>query len=351
MDYFKEKKVVLVGVGKWGRNHLKTLAELLPAESLGFYEPDRKARREASKIAPPAIVYNTFDTILNDDRVSAVVIAAPANLHFPLALEAVRAGKHVFVEKPLAMNVAEGATLVETAEMKGITFAVGHILLFDPAYIKLKQLVNRGNLGDVFYTYAERAKLGTVRTAEDVLFSLASHDVAMVLDVFGKEPITVSCTGTHALRETIIDSATLDLEFNDGVKAHIFASWLHPTTARRMTVVGSNASAVWDESAGPRLVLLKRGAKITRDVPEIFNKGSRVIAVHEVDKLRAEISDFLECVKSGEDPKCNGRAGLGVLKVLSAARKSAAASGAPVFVEAEPERNNDIPPDEGQNDG
>lgn len=330
MDFFKEKKVVLVGVGKWGRNHLETLVRLLPESSLGLYEPDGKAKAEAAKEAPAALVYDTYDAILNDDSVAAVVIATPANLHFPLSLEAVRYGKHVFVEKPLAMKAEEGASLLEEADFKGVTLAVGHILLFDEAFIKLKQTVEAGRLGNVFYVYAERAKLGTIRTVEDVLFSLASHDIAMILDLLEPQPTTVSCVGTYGLNEDIMDSAVVSISFEDGVRAHVFASWLHPTVSRRMTVVGSKASAVWDESADERLRLYKKGAKLLKSGPKIFDRGEKTIKVVEKDKLEAELRDFLDSVKSGDSPRCDGRSGLAVLDVLSAAQNSAAADGAPI---------------------
>jgi UDP-2-acetamido-3-amino-2,3-dideoxy-glucuronate N-acetyltransferase len=333
MDYFRKKKVVLAGVGKWGLNHLKTLAGLLPKGSLGFYEPDKNAKTEASKTAPSAYIYDTFEDILKDESVVAVVIAAPANLHFPLALETVRAKKHVFVEKPLAMKVAEGVSLVKNAERKGVTLAVGHILLFDPAYEKLKRMVNRGDLGDVFYIYAARAKLGTVRVVEDVIFSLASHDIAMVLGLLGKRPSAVSCVGTNALRNEITDAAVLSLTFEDGIKAYVFTSWLHPTSLRRMTVVGSKASAIWDETSGERLRLLKKGATITSGGPELYDQGAKVVNVPDGDLLKTELTDFLRSVKSGEEPKCSGRYGLAVLEVLSAAQKSVTTGGGATALE------------------
>jgi len=338
MEYLKNKKVVLVGVGKWGRNHLETLVRLLPDTSLGIYEPDDKAKAEAVKEAPAAHVYETYDAILNDDNVAAVVIATPANLHFPLALEAVRSGKHVFVEKPLAIKADEGASLLEEADFRGVTLAVGHILLFDEAYVKLKQTVDRGALGDVFYVYAERAKLGTVRTAEDVLFSLASHDIAMILDLLERRPTAVSCVGTCGLSGSIIDAAFVNVVFEGDLRAHVFASWIHPTVSRRMTVVGSKASAVWDESAAGGLRLYKKGAKLLRSGPKLFDHGVKKIKVIEKDKLEAELRDFLESVKSGESPRCDGRRGLAVLRVLSAAQRSAAANGARITLETELDR-------------
>jgi UDP-2-acetamido-3-amino-2,3-dideoxy-glucuronate N-acetyltransferase len=332
MDFYKEKRVVLVGVGKWGRNHLKVLARLLPKSSLGFYEPEINASTEAAKIAPSAHLYETYDAILNDQIVTAVVIAAPANLHFPLALDAVRSGKHVFVEKPLAMKVEEGVKLVEEADVKRVTLAIGHILIFDPAYLRVKEMVSCGDIGDVFYIYAERAKLGTVRETEDVIFSLGSHDVAMVVDLMGKSPMTASCVGTYALRDDLIDSALLSLVFENEVKAYLFSSWLHPQTRRLATVVGAKGSIVWDETAEERLRLLKKGAKIIKSGPKIFDYGEKTYKVREKDKLKAELADFLESVKSGESPKCDGRSGLAVLKVLSAAQKSAAANGLPIVL-------------------
>lgn len=332
VGFYAGKRVVLVGVGRWGRNHLNALIRLLPEGSLGFYEPDEKAGAEASKKAPSAHPYHTYEAILNDEDVTAVVIAAPANLHFPLALEAVRSGKHVFVEKPLAMKADEGVRLVEEADVKRVVLAVGHILIFDPAYARLKQMVDRGDIGDVLYIYAERAKLGTVREFEDVIFSLSSHDVAMVVDLSGKSPKSVSCVGTYALREDIIDAAFLSLMFEGGVKAYLFSSWLHPQTRRSATVVGTNGSIVWDETAEERLKLLKKGAKVLKRGPQLFDRGEKTYRVRELDKLESELRDFLESIKSGEPPKCDGRSGLKVLKVLSAAQKSAAANGTPIKI-------------------
>jgi UDP-2-acetamido-3-amino-2,3-dideoxy-glucuronate N-acetyltransferase len=261
-----------------------------------------------------------------------VVIAAPANLHFPLALEAVRSGKHVFVEKPLAMKVEEGARLVEEADVKRVVLAVGHILVFDPAYKRLKQMVDRGDIGNILYIYAERAKLGTVREFEDVIFSLASHDVATMVDLLGKSPKFVSCVGTSALRDDIIDTAFLSLVFESGVKAYLFSSWLYPRTRRSFTIIGTNGSIVWGEKAEERLRLLKKGAKVLKRGTQLFDRGEKTYKIRESDKLESELRDFLESIKSGEPPKCDGRSGLEVLKVLSAAQKSATANGMPMGI-------------------
>lgn len=327
-------KVAVVGVGRWGFNHIGKLAALLGPERVAFYEPDAERARAAKERYPKATALGTWEEFLESDY-GAAVLAAPAGRHAELALEALAAGKDLLVEKPLALTPAEAATIVRLAEEKEAVLMVGHILLFDPAFEALKDVVAAGELGEVKYITAARAKLGTVRLEEDVMFSLAAHDVAVATWLLEGEPSSASAVTVDARGTGVADAAFLNLSFRGGVTAHVWASWLYPLETRRFVAVGDEAMAavIQEEKGRGGLTVFRRGARPGEGGPEVYDDGSRVVEVPDVDLLEAELEHFLGCVETRATPRADGRQGLAVVKVLAAAQKSARASGAPVRIE------------------
>ncbi len=325
-------KVAVVGVGRWGLNHLAKLVALLGPERVAFYDADAERTRAAEERYPDVAALRSWEEFLAGEY-RAAVIAAPAARHAELAQTALAAGKDLLVEKPLALAPADAAALVRLAEDKKAVLMVGHILLFDPAFEALKEVVAAGELGDIKFITAARAKLGTIRLEEDVTFSLAAHDVALALWLLEEEPAVASAVAVDARGAGVADAAFLNLSFPNGVTAHVWASWLYPLETRRFVVVGDEAMAAVIQEQGGRgeLTVYRMGAR--GGGAEVYDDGSSVADVPAVDLLTAELEHFLSCVATRAPPRADGRQGLEVVKVLAAAQKSAAAGGAPLRLE------------------
>ncbi len=333
IDFFEGKKVAVIGAGRWGQNHVEKLSGLLPGGSLAIYEPEIANLNNATDSTDDCTVYPNYEAVLSDPSVVGVVITAPAKLHGRLSAEALQSGKHVFVEKPLALGVSEGTALVETAETNGLTLMVGHILMYDPAVEYLRSAYQSAELGEFNYALLERAKLGTVRTVEDAIFSLASHDISVISYILEKHPETVSCSGATALNQGIVDAAFVDLNYSDGSVAHIAASWLHPITVRRLVLVCTEKMALLDETTRPRLTIFNKGARVEGGEVTLYDEGLFHPQLDDLDLLEKELSIFLNCVATGETPPSDGRQGLEVLKIMCAAQKSLSGRGTPVIME------------------
>ncbi|HUV85952.1 MAG TPA: Gfo/Idh/MocA family oxidoreductase [bacterium] len=325
-------KVAVVGVGRWGLNHLAKLVPLLGPERVAFYDADAERARAAGERYPEVAALRSWEEFLKGGY-KAAIIAAPASHHAELAGAALAAGKDLLVEKPLALTPPDAAALVRLAEEKKAVLMVGHILLFDPAFEALKDAIAAGELGDIKYMTAARAKLGTIRLEEDVTFSLAAHDVALALWLLEDEPASASAVAVDARGAGVADAAFLNLSFSGGVTAHVWASWLYPLETRRFVVVGDEAMAAVIQEEGGRgeLTVYRMGAR--GGGAEVYDDGSSAVEVPVVDLLEAELGHFLECVATRATPRADGRQGLDVVKVLAAAQKSAAAGGGPVRLE------------------
>jgi UDP-2-acetamido-3-amino-2,3-dideoxy-glucuronate N-acetyltransferase len=328
-----ESKVAVIGVGRWGANHLAKLVALVGPERVAFYEADAERARAVSERHSEVRAFRAWEEFLESEY-DAAVIAAPAARHAELAAAALAAGKDVLVEKPLALAPAEGAEVIRAAREKDAVLMVGHILLFDPAFEALKDMIAAGELGNIKYVTAARAKLGTVRVEEDAAFSLAAHDVALALWLLEDEPASASAVAVDARGAGVADATFLNLMFNRGVTAHVWASWLYPLETRRFVVVGDRAMAAVIQEEGGRgeLTVHRKGARGGVG-PEVYDDGSTVVEVPKVDLVEAELRHFLACVETRATPRADGRQGLSVVKVLAAAQKSAAAGGAPVRLE------------------
>jgi len=329
-----EAKVAVVGVGRMGERHLAKLATLLPPSRLGFYDAQENVREAGRARFPEAASFASWEDLLASDF-DAAVVAAPAALHASLAGEALAAGKDVLVEKPLALTAAEAAALVARAEAQKAVLLVGHILLFDPAFEALQEAVAAGELGAVKYVTASRAKLGTIRTEEDVLFSLAAHDVAAAAWILGRGPQQVSAVAVEARGAGVADAAFLTLLYGGGVAVHVDVSWLYPVDTRRFVVVGEKAMAtVIQEGGGPGVLTLHRmGARDGPAGPEVYDDGAEVVPLPAVDLVEAELRHFLARLADRGPSRAGARPGWEVVRILAAAQESAAAAGAPVPLE------------------
>lgn len=327
--------VALVGIGYWGKNIFRNLVSLGVLKAV--FDEDHTILESIKREYPEVLCASSFDGVLRHPDIRAVAIATPVKTHYELAKRALLAGKDVFVEKPLSLNVEEGKELVELASKGNRILMVGHILQYHPAVQKLKEMLQDGAIGDVQYVYAHRLNTGKIRTEENVLWSFAPHDVSVILALLGKEPIKVWASGNDHFARGIHDSVLVTLEFSEGVRGHIFLSWLHPFKEQRMVIIGSEGMMVFDDVAEEKLLLYPHRVKWLEGKEVVIEKAAcQVVPVEAKEPLREELSCFVECVCQRKCPPTDGEEGLRVLRVLDAAdrflQKEAGREGRKYFV-------------------
>jgi predicted dehydrogenase len=329
--------VAVIGAGYWGINHVRTFNALTSCNLASVADLSQDNLERVKGISSSVHTTDDYTQILNDKAIDAVVIATDAGSHFTLASEAIKAGKHVLVEKPLALTAAEGESLINQADSSGRTLMVGHILLYHPAVARLKEYVSSGELGDVYYISTQRVNLGVVRATENALWSLGPHDISIMLYLTGEEPQEVSASGRCYVQKDIEDVVFFWLRFPGAVMGHGHVSWLDPHKIRKLTVVGSQKMAVFDDvSSTEKIRVYDKG--VTGGPASYGSYGESISVRHGdvhvpyikmVEPLRAECQHFVECVEKGTRPLTDGRDGLRVLKVLEAAQQSLRGGGVP----------------------
>jgi UDP-2-acetamido-3-amino-2,3-dideoxy-glucuronate N-acetyltransferase len=327
--------VGVVGCGYWGRNLVRNFAELGSLAAICDVEPAslEELRRKYSVFAT-----GNFTEMLAVPGMPAVVIAAPAAQHYALAKEALLAGKDVFVEKPLALHLAEGEELVQLARKQKRILMVGHLLHYHPAIIELHRMVREGDLGRVEYISSSRLNLGKLRTEEDILWSFAPHDISAILHLLEESPTRVAAQGSSYLNHPISDVTLTIMNFASGVKAHIFVSWLHPFKEQKLVVVGDRKMAVFDDTrADDKLILYPHRIDWVNRVPVARKAEGEVVPLSQNEPLRTECLHFLECVRDRQTPNTDGENGLRVLRILHAAGRSIREHGQPIAMDAKVE--------------
>ena len=315
------KCIALVGLGYWGKNLLRNFHEL--GALACAHDVDDGVTRERKAAYPDVHFASSFDEVLKNPDVKAVAVASSASSHYSLVKQSLAAGKDVFVEKPLALRAEEGQELVELAGKKGRILMVGHVLQFHPAVIKLRELISRGELGKINYVYSNRLNIGKLRTEENILWSFAPHDISIMLMLLNEEPVYVSAFGGDYLNRGIFDTTLTTLEFRNGVKGHIFVSWLHPFKEQKLIVVGSSAMAVFDDMSKEKLFLYSHKIEWKNGkIPVAQKAESQAVEIGQGEPLKMELQHFLECVAGRTKPRTDGEEGLRVLKVLEAAEKA-----------------------------
>jgi predicted dehydrogenase len=292
-------------------------------------DPSAMGQAAAKETAPTAPVHATPDLVLKDPAIKGVMIATPAETHYAAACAAIAAGKDVFVEKPLTINVDEARDLVQRAQVGGRILMVGHLLEYHPAILKLHELIESGELGKVRYLISNRLNLGKIRTEENALWSFAPHDISVILRLVGSLPFEVVATGGSYVSPNIADVTVTQLLFDNGVRSHIFVSWLHPFKEQKLVVVGSKKMASFDDVAKELVLYDQRvGWKQGQPVPI---KGDGVKVQYPADEpLKQECLHFIECMETRRAPRTDGQNGLRILQILHAAQRSLMTNGQPV---------------------
>jgi predicted dehydrogenase len=330
-------RLAIVGAGAWGVNHVRAFARLKGAEVVYVCDPSDEALARALPLAPGSRGAKEADAVFADPTVDAVILATPAITHAQLARAALAAGKHVLVEKPLALSSADAEAVVAEADRAGKTLMVGHLMLYHPVMDRLSKMVSAGDLGSLHYIYALRVNLGRLRRDENAMWSLAPHDVSMILHLLGDEPESVTARGGSYLQKGIPDVAFMNLRFPSGVLAQIQLSWLDPRKERRLTLVGSRKMVEFDDvHPVEKLRIYDKGY----DRPPSFTEYAEYLSIRNGDiyipqmpmtePLEVQCRHFLECIATGKRPLSDGRSALRVVRVLEAAQRSLDADGAPV---------------------
>ena len=328
--------VAVVGMGYWGKNLVRNFHDLGALRLICDGALERQTQIE--NLYPGVGFVTDYAAVLQNPAIAAVVLATPAVMHFEMAQAALLAGKDVYVEKPLALDVQEGQQLVDLAKANGRILMIGHILQYHPAVIKLQELIRKGVLGQIQYVYSNRLNIGKIRTEENILWSFAPHDISMILALLGELPREVACQGGSYLSQNVADVTVSQFVFPSGVRGHIFVNWLHPFKEQRLVVVGSKQMAVFDDTSEKKLVLYHHQVEWNNRVPTAIKAEGEAVPLEMQEPLKAECLHFLDCVESRQTPRTDGAEGLRVLRVLDACEKSLGSGGVVVKLKAAPEK-------------
>lgn len=332
-------RVAVVGCGGWGKNIVRSLDAI--GHLAAIVEPSEAGRENAAKLAPETPVVD-LETVLADDSIPGVMIATPAETHYEIARRCLEAGKDVFVEKPLTIDLDEARALCDLADALGRILMVGHLLEYHPAILRLGELIRRGDLGTVRYVTSNRLNLGKVRVHENALWSFAPHDIAVILRLVGRNPCQVVATGGAYVSPNIYDTTVTQLLFDDGVRSHVYVSWLHPFKEQKLVVVGDRMMATFDDVA-KELLLYDQRVEWTRGEPTPVKAEAVKVEYPADEPLKAECRHFIESIETRRTPRTCGRSGLRVLQILHAAQQSLAMNGQPTSLEIDPPVRHDAP--------
>lgn len=314
------QSIAVIGNGYWGKNLVRTF------HALGVLKSVCDTRAEAIRELHSQLGVDTclsVEALLNDRGIQGIAIAAPAAQHYELAKACLLAGKDVYVEKPLALQVNEGQELVEIAKQRHRILMVGHILQYHPAILKLKELIGSGELGRIQFIYSSRLNWGKLRSEENILWSFAPHDISAILYLLDEVPVSVTATGGAYVNPQIYDTTLTACEFQSGVKAHIFVSWLYPFKEQKMVIVGGNKTAVFDDVEKERkLSIYAHQIDWVNRVPVARRDSGQVVPVPAEEPLRKECEHFIESMVTRRTPRTDGSSGVQVLQVLDACERS-----------------------------
>jgi len=315
-----KKFIAVVGAGYWGKNLVRNYYELGVLHTV--CDKISTTLEQFKKAYPQIQICNRYSELLRNPEITSLVLSLPAELHYTCAKQALQSGKHVFVEKPLALNIKEAEELVKLAEDNNRILMVGHLTQYHPAFTKLKEMVTKGELGKIYYIYSNRLSLGKFRNSENSLWSFAPHDISMILSLCNEDPCFVTATAGNYLHKEIADVTVTHLKFHKGVNAHIFVSWLHPFKEQKLVVVGKERMAVFSDTENweKKLVLYSHSITWNNGIPTPIKADPQMIALDQSEPLKNECLHFIDCVKHNKKPITDGHEGLRVLNVLAQAQ-------------------------------
>jgi predicted dehydrogenase len=335
-------RVGVIGCGYWGPNLIRNFSQLRDSEVTTCADLAEGRLAHMRTLYPQVKTTREYGSVVSDPNIDAVVVATPPSTHFEIAIKALDAGKHVFVEKPLATSVADCEALLAKSKKKNLVLMVGHTFLYTAAVNKIKDLVKSGELGDIFYINTTRVNLGIFQEDINVLWDLAPHDVSILNYILDSKPEEVAAHGHSYIRRRVEDIAFLHLKYPKSIVAHVHVSWLNPNKIRETTVVGSKKMLVYDDvSSLEKIRIYDKGVTVLPhyDTFGEFQLSYRfgdifIPRLDDSEPLKVACQHFIDCVKSGLEPRSSGQHGLEVVRVIEAANRSLANSGAVITLRA-----------------
>jgi predicted dehydrogenase len=343
----KQINVGVIGCGYWGPNLVRNFRSLADCQLRVMCDVSEERLSHLKSLYPEVEGMTDYNHMLNGAGLDAVVIATSVRLHYPMAKASLLAGKHTFIEKPMASSAAECEELVEIAERKGLVLMVGHTFLYSPAVRKIKEIVEWGDLGEIRYICARRLNLGLFQKDINVAWDLAPHDISIILHIMEELPLSVNCRGSAHVTPGVEDVTSMCLNFRNNRSAIIQSSWLDPRKTREMTFVGSKRMIVYDDVAAIEKVKIY-DARVERpphydtfgDFHYAYHYGDMYVPyIKQEEPLKSECQHFLDCINEGISPLSDGRRGLELVKILEASSQSLKLSGGPVTLQPATPRN------------
>ena len=312
-----DKKICVIGAGYWGKNHIKTCQKLGVLH--GVVESNEEVLTEVKSNYPKVNIFSDIESSF-EHSFDGFILATPARTHFEIAKQVILNNCNILIEKPMTLSSSHAQELVDLARIHNVNIIVGHVLLFHPAIRKIKSIIESGRIGDLQYLYSNRLNLGKIRTEENVFWSLAPHDIAIFQYFMGSNPISVSAKGSTFLQKNIPDSSLTFLEYESGVKAHIFVSWLHPFKEHRLIIIGSEAMISFEDSVDNKpLKLYSKKYDLVAGIPEKIDGPVQCISYEKKMPLEEELKYFLKNLRSSNLEIASGEHGLEVVKILETA--------------------------------
>ncbi|MCD6460816.1 Gfo/Idh/MocA family oxidoreductase [bacterium] len=322
-------KVAVIGTGNWGKNHVRIFYNLPQCVLSAICDADNDKLSFLQKSYPDINSYNDYKKMFSEENIDAVIVASSAVTHYQISKDALMAGKHVLVEKPMSLRSSESMELTKLAEEKNLKIMVGHLLEYHSAVEKLKDIILSGEIGHIFYIYSQRVNLGVVRSEENALWSLAPHDISIILYLLDEEPEFVSANGQSFLQDNIEDVVFLNLKFKSGKIAHIHLSWLDPHKIRRTTIVGDKKMVVFDDmepvekiKVYDKRVDVAPSFESYQGMLQLWVGDVLIPKINLKEPLKIEAAHFIDAIVNDKQPRSDGYDGIRVTKVLEAAQKS-----------------------------
>jgi predicted dehydrogenase len=332
-------KIGIVGAGYWGPNLIRNFSQIADCQVRWVCEEKPGRRQYVQEKFPGIPLADNLAAALSNNHVDAVVVATPVSTHRDIALKSLKAGKHVWVEKPLADSVSSALEIVEEAARRSLLVVTDHLFVYNPAIARAKEIISSGKIGDLCYAESGRINLGPPASEVDVLWDLATHDLAITHYIWGRQPSQIVAYGHRFNHPKFIDMAFLHLRFDDGSTAVHHVSWLCPEKTRRYFVAGHMGSLLFDDMSEKKLRMIDQGVDSRigakdDEVKDLFYKPGKVIfpEIDKIEPLRAACEHFIDCIRTGGKPRVDALAGLAVVQMLEAAERSIAEGGKPVSI-------------------
>lgn len=319
----KNLKLAIIGAGRWGFNHVRTANSILDPKNITIFDSRPEIEEKISDLNTEINFTTNFNDILDDKSIEAVIIATPAETHYEIAKRCMESGKHALVEKPITLLSKEAEDLHKLSIKLNLKLMVGHVLLYHPAILRIKEGLDNGEIGDLQYIYSNRLNLGAIRSEENILWSFAPHDISVIQYLINEKPISITACGSDILQAGIEDTTVTYLDYPGKVSAHIFVSWLHPFKEQRLIVIGDKGMYVFEDSIQTeKLKIYEKGFKKVNGSYEKFDNQYKVIEFENKMPLTEEQIHFYESILNDTQPRTDGKHAFEVLQVLNKATES-----------------------------